>query len=265
MGYLKKTLIVVLSVVVLSLTLLYAMQTKLLFHPTKLSEDYTYTFSAPFEELFMETTDGARLNALHFKATAPKGIILYFHGNAGDLSRWGAITTYFLPFGYDVLVMDYRTYGKSTGKLSEETLYEDAQLWYEHLLKQWTEDAIVVYGRSLGTTLGTYVAAKNSPKQLILETPFYSMTDVAQRRFPILPIKYLLKFNFPTYSFAGKIECPILILHGTNDAVVPYASAKDLELQFPEALVSFVTIAQGAHNNLVEFAEYHAAIAEVLN
>lgn len=265
MGYFKRALIVILSALLLSLTLLYAMQTKLLFHPTQLPQDYTYTFKEPFEELFLETQDGARLNALHFKTDSPKGVILYFHGNAGDLSRWGEITTYFLPFGYDVLVMDYRTFGKSTGKLSEENLYEDAQLWYEHLLKKWPEEAIVVYGRSLGTTLATYVAAKNNPNQLILETPFYSMTDVAQRRFPILPVKYLLKFNFPTYSFAGNIECPIMILHGTNDAVVPYASAKDLESQFPEALVSFVTIPKGAHNNLVEYEEYQAAIAEVLN
>ena len=149
-------------------TALYFLQEKILFRPTVLNQTYVYKFSNPFEELFLKADDKAVINALHFKAENPKGVILYFHGNAGNLSRWGNITEYFVEMNYDVLVMDYRTYGKSTGALSERALYSDAQLCYDYLKNNYNESEITVYGRSLGTGIAAYIAAKNKPKQLIL-------------------------------------------------------------------------------------------------
>ena len=154
-----------------------------------------FDFQDQFEELFLEAQDGAVINALHFKAEAPKGVILYFHGNAGDLSRWGNITSYFVEKRYDVLVMDYRTYGKSTGELSEKALYDDALMCYSHLLKTYDENDIIIYGRSLGTGMATYMASVKNPKQLILETPYYSLVDIAKRRFPILPVSLFMKYR----------------------------------------------------------------------
>ncbi|NOY48554.1 MAG: alpha/beta hydrolase, partial [Chlorobi bacterium] len=126
----KKGLYFLLIFYVMITTSLYFFQEKILFRPTVLTQDYKYNFSYPFEELFLKTEDDAVINALHFKARNSKGVILYFHGNAGDLSRWGTITEYFVSMNYDVLVMDYRTYGKSTGVLSEEALHKDAQMCY---------------------------------------------------------------------------------------------------------------------------------------
>ncbi len=164
--------------------------------PEVLPQDYSYEFSENFEEVFLSSEDGAKLNALHFKVEEPKGVVLYFHGNAGELSSWGRVVQKFVEMNYDVLVMDYRTYGKSTGKLSQKALYNDAQLFYDYLLKRYTEDKIVVYGRSLGTTFATYVAAENHPQQLILEAPFYSLDEVARDRFPIYPGKLVFKIPF---------------------------------------------------------------------
>jgi len=130
---------------------LYFLQEKILFRPTVLNQTYVYKFSHPFEELFLKADDNAMINVLHFKAEQPKGVILYFHGNAGDLSRWGNITSYFVERNYDVLVMDYRTYGKSTGALSEHALYSDAQMCYDYLKDRYNENDITIYGRSLGT------------------------------------------------------------------------------------------------------------------
>ena len=146
---------------------LFFFQEKLIFRPITLPQDFVYNFSNPFEELFLKAEDGAVINALHFKKENPKGIILYFHGNAGNLARWGKITEFFVEKDYDVLVMDYRTYGKSTGKLSEQALYSDAQMCYNYVLKQYEESEIIVYGRSLGTGMATYLASNNNPKQLI--------------------------------------------------------------------------------------------------
>ncbi len=191
---LKRTVTVTVAIYLMIGASLYFFQEKLLFLPTKLEQDYKFQFNYPFEELFLKTDEEAVINAIHFKVKKPKGVILYFHGNAGDLSRWGNITEYFVDKDYDVLVMDYRTYGKSTGKLSEDAFYKDAQFCYDYLLKQYSEEDISLYGRSLGTGIASYLASKNNPKQLVLETPYYSILDVAKSRFPVFPVKRLLMY-----------------------------------------------------------------------
>lgn len=225
---LKKSVLILFGIYIMVGSLLFVLQEKMLFLPTVLEQDYIFEFSQPFEELLLKTDEEALINAIHFKVENPKGVILYFHGNAGDLSRWGIVAEYFVERRYDVLVMDYRTYGKSTGKLSEQAFYNDAQYCYTYLKKQYKEDDITLYGRSLGTGIATYLASKNKPKQLILETPYYSIIDVAKSRFPIFPVEKLLKYKFPTYKFIQEVNFPITIFHGTEDMVVPYKSAKKL-------------------------------------
>jgi len=261
---LKKFIIVFLSIFVMIASALYFLQEKLLFFPNTLEQNYQYQFQDNFEELFFKTDENTIINALHFKVENPKGVILYFHGNAGDLSSWGTVSEYFVDMEYDVLIMDYRTYGKSTGKLSEVAIYSDAQYCYDYLLKQYSEDEITLYGRSLGTGIASYLASKNKAKQLILETPYYSILDVAKDRFPILPVKQLLKYHFPTYQFLPKATCPITIIHGTADSVVPYASAKKL-LKLNIEDLEFITVEGGEHNNLIEFEDYHKMIQTILN
>ncbi len=245
-------------------TLLYFLQEKMLFHPTVLSQDFKFEFSHPFEELYFNTDNNAVINALHFKAENPKGVILYFHGNAGDLSRWGIITEFFVKKQYDVLVMDYRTFGKSTGKLSEAALYNDSEYCYNYLKEYYSENDITIYGRSLGTGIATYIASKNKPKQLILETPYHSITDVAKSKFPIFPVKYIVKYKLPSYQFITQVECPIFIFHGTNDEVIPYKSAQNLFNIAPMSQTTFTTIEGGHHGDLVSFETYHEQIKNIL-
>jgi len=245
-------------------TSLYFLQEKLLFLPTVLEQDYKFKFERPFDELFLEPAENVKINALHFKAENPKGVILYFHGNAGDLSRWGHMAEYLVVKNYDVLIMDYRSYGKSIGRLDEQSFYKDAQFCYDYLLQQYPEEQITLYGRSLGTGIATYLASKNKPEQLILETPYFSVLDVAKHRFPIFPVEMLLKYKFPSNEFIQNVECPITIFHGTDDGIVPYSSAEKLSKVAPKNLTNFITIEGGGHNDLVEFEAYHKQIAQVL-
>ena len=261
---LKKGLIFVVSLSALIFTGFYFMQEKLIFLPTKLAADYEYTFQEPFEEVFLETKDGSKLNAVHFKIEKPKGLILYFHGNAGDLSRWGEIASDFTKFGYDVLIMDYRTYGKSTGTISEKKLFNDAQLFYNYALKSYSEEEIIVYGRSLGTTFATFIASENNPKKLILETPFFNLEEAAKKRIPFLPIKYFLKYHFSTNKFITGVKCPIVIFHGTEDCVVPYDSGKKLSYLVPGERLIFITVPGGEHNDLINYPEFLSGIKEAL-
>ncbi|MBO0323267.1 alpha/beta hydrolase [Muricauda sp. CAU 1633] len=241
---------------ILLTAMVYFFQERLIFLPTKLAQDYTYSFQADFDEIFLKTDDGANLNALHFHATDPKGVILYFHGNAGDLSRWGEIVLPFVELGYDVLVMDYRSYGKSTGKISEEALYQDAQLFYNYLNDTYKANDIIVYGRSLGASIATQLASKNQCQKLILETPFYSLLDAAKDRFSFLPLKQLLQYEMPSHKFIQGVESPIRIFHGTDDTVVSYASGKKLFDAIPNTDKKIYTIPNGSHNNLSDFEAY---------
>ncbi len=254
----------IIGVYVLIGILLYMFQERILFRPTILEQDYEFVFSYDFEELTLKTEDKASLNAIHFKVESPEGIILYFHGNKGNIQRWGAYTEFFVKKRYDVLVMDYRTFGKSKGKLSEEALYKDAQLFYDYLKKQYEEGQITIYGRSLGTGIATWVASKNKPKQLLLETPYYGIADVAKHRFPIFPIESLLNYKFPSHQFIKDIKCPISIFHGTKDKVVPYRSGRKLFDEAPKELTTFTKVDGGNHNNLILFKDYLEGIDSVL-
>lgn len=261
----KKILSTLVILYIMLIAALAIFQEKLIFLPSKLAADYEYKFSEPFEEINLEATDGAILNALHFKTENPKGIILYFHGNAGDLSRWGEITSYFTKFNWDVLVMDYRTYGKSTGKLSESALYSDAQLFYDYVLKSYDEDEIILYGRSLGTAFATKLAAENNPKMLILESPFYNLKSMAKKRFPIVPVDYLIRYEFKSNEYIKEVNSKTVFFHGTADNVVPYASGKKLyEVSLPENGKHFITINGGGHNNLSNFNTYISEIERLL-
>ncbi|NAS13637.1 alpha/beta hydrolase [Poritiphilus flavus] len=244
--------------------MLYLLQERLIFLPTKLPADYQFSFTQPFQEVFLKAGDEALLNGIHFTLDNPRGVILYFHGNAGDLSRWGQITSFFTTKGYEVIVMDYRTYGKSTGKLSEAVLYTDAALFYNYAQSKFPEDKIIVYGRSLGTGIASKIASLNNPSKLILETPYYSLEDVGKSRFPWLPVKLLSRYAMRSYEFVAQVNCPITILHGTRDQVVPFESGEKLFEAIPGKQKKMIVIEGGGHNNLAGYEAYQNAINAIL-
>ena len=249
----------------IALLMLNFLQEKLIFLPTTLPQDYHYSFSTPFEEISLSAPDGAKLNALWFKRQESRGLILYFHGNAGNLSRWGEIVQPLVWKGYEVLVMDYRTYGKSTGKLSEQALYADAQLFYDLGKEHYPENEIILYGRSLGTGIATRLAAENAPDLLLLETPFYSLLDIGARRFPWLPVSWFIKYPFKSYESVKDVQCPVRIFHGTEDRVVPFDSGRKLFHSIPGRNKEFFTIEGGGHNNLAAFPSFQEAVNAVLD
>ncbi len=261
---LKTTTLILLGLYIMVGTALYLLQEKFLFLPETLPQDYTYSLSYNYDEFFLNTPNDGVINSLHIKANNPKGVIFYFHGNAGSLKRWSEIAEYFVAMNYDVYIMDYRTYGKSKGLLSELALYDDAQECYNHLKQFWNEDKIIVYGRSLGSAMATKVASTNNPKALILETPFYNIMDVAKNRFPIFPVKKLLKYQFPNNEHIKEVECPISIIHGTSDYIVPFKSGERLFNSSNKKTTIFIRVEKGSHNNLSDFDKYHEFIKEIL-
>ncbi len=248
---------------VLICILLYFFQERLIFFPQKLAVDHTFHFNGEFEEKFFQVDDETTIHALHFFSENPKGVILYFHGNAGSLDDWGEVADDFVKMDYDVLISDFRGFGKSTGEMSEASFNQDAQMLYDFLLEKYDAQKISIFGRSLGTGVAVDLASKNKAERLILETPFANFADLAQSRFKIFPVKALLKFDFSNKDKMEKVDCPIHIFHGTNDEVIPYNHAIKLESVLKQGS-TFTTIKFGNHNNLFTFEEYWTKIKAIL-
>jgi alpha-beta hydrolase superfamily lysophospholipase len=256
--------VLVLSLYVLFIGTLYVFQKKLIFLPEEIDKSYSYNFLFDFEEVNLTTSDNETINALHIKAENPKGILLYFHGNEGSLTHWGETASYFTQYKYDVFLIDYRGYGKSTGAFNEHRMYEDALLSYKHLKKQFPEDKIIVYGRSLGTTFATKVASENTPKHLILEAPFYNLHSAANHRYKVVP-KFLLNFKFNTHLLISKVQTPVTIFHGTKDKTTPFKGSKQLYNLIVTTNKELILLEKGAHHTIRYFKKYTNALKVILD
>lgn len=236
-------------------------QEKFLFFPEKLPADYRFSFTRPFEERHFPLDD-AVINALYFTTPKSRGIVFYFHGNAGSLRRWGEVSYQFLALDYDVLMIDYRGYGKSTGKISEKTLFSDALSVYDILASEYGENKIIMYGRSIGSVIAVYVTSKRNPVKLILEAPLYSMIDLARHRLPWIPT-FIIRYPLRTDLYIKNVACPVHIFHGTSDAVIYYGSSVKLSKHLKET-DEFFTIEGGGHNDLVNFPGYYNNLKRIL-
>lgn len=250
--------------------LLFFFQERLIFFPQKLPLDHTFHFAGDFEEKYFQIDENTTIHALHFYAKDPKGVILYFHGNAGSLDDWGSVANDFVKMNYDVLIPDYRSFGKSVGEVSEEGFYQDAQFLYDSLLEKYNPNQITIFGRSLGSGVATHLAAKNPAERLILETPFSNFRELAQSKFLVFPVKFLSKFKFENNKKLPKIKYPIHIFHGKNDFVIPYQNAIQLKPLLKKQnnnsgeQDAFVTIENGGHNNLFASELYWKKLKSIL-
>lgn len=233
--------------------ILYFTQSLFIFHPKKLHGDYNFDFPIPFKEVNIPVTKEKNISIVQFTVpdSARKGVVLYFHGNRENIKRYAKYAPLFTKNQYEVWMIDYPGYGKSTGKRSEKVLYEDALTFYKMANSRFPAEKIIIYGKSLGTGIASQLAMVRDCQRLILETPYYSMDALARHYFPIYPVMPLSKYSIPTHEYFEFIGEPITIFHGTRDRVVPYKHSKWLLKKKPG--VELITIEKGKHNNLVEF------------
>jgi len=242
---------------------LYMLQKKLIFHPDALAADYKFRFDIPFEEIKIPVKKDEILSAVLFKATAPKGIVIYFHGNARNISKYAVKTPDFINHGYDVLMMDYPSFGKSTGPLLESEIYANALHMYEMARQRFSPGNIIIYGRSLGSGVAAELASIRDCRRLILEAPYYNMTDMANRFAPIYPYSLMLQYKFPTNEYLKKVTAPVTIIHGTDDHTVPISSGRKLEALFKPG-DKFIAIDGADHTNLNKYTRFHQALDNAL-
>jgi len=216
-----------------------------------------------FSTMAIETRDGERLHGWLLRSPAPRARIVYFHGNGGNLSVWTPILSDLARRGYDVLAVDYRGYGRSTGRPSERGLYRDADAIVEHAAtaftgppQPWHAEApqtrtlpLIYWGRSLGTAVAAYAASRRQPDGIILEAGFPDGRSIV-RASPILALLALVStYRFGTADFLAGVRAPVLVIHGDADRVIPFALGRELFDRLQGAK-TFVTIPGGDHNDV---------------
>lgn len=254
------TLVAVYIVVV---ALAYFFQERLLYFPLRGITATPASRGLAYEDVWLETTDGVKIAGWFIPAVQPRATLLFFHGNAGNIShRLDSIET-FHRLGLNTFIIDYRGYGQSEGRPSETGTYLDAAAAWRYLVeeRQIPPDEIIIFGRSLGGAVAAWLAWQQSPGALILESTFTSAPDVASQAYPFLPVRQLARIDYNTLKRVPEIKAPLLIIHSPDDNVIPYDHSQRLFAAANEPK-EFLTI-RGGHNDgfLISAPAYEAKVA----
>jgi len=253
------------AIVGLYLALLAALwwgQERLLFLPQRLPPDHRFDLGADVLERTIEVP-GARLSALHLRLPAPRGVVFFLHGNAGNLQSWFTDGDFWRRANFDLFMIDYRGYGKSDGRIeSEMQLHADVRAAWDAIAPAYVGKKRVLFGRSLGTGLVAALAASVQPELTVLVSPYSSMRALATEHYPIVPAA-LLRYPLDTAAAVGRLQTPLLLVHGERDALIGPWHSDALGALNPRAQVHRV---KGAgHNDLQEFDDYGAAVRAALD
>ncbi|SHM62057.1 alpha/beta hydrolase [Flavobacterium chilense] len=241
----------------------YFNQVGMVFQGAKLPEDYKFEYHQKFEEVNIKSFDGVKLNGLLFKAENSKGLVFYLHGNAGTLETWGKIAGIYTRLGYDIFILDYRSFGKSEGEIeNEEQLNKDVSIVYKAFTKKYPENKIIIAGYSIGSGLATILASKNKPKALILQSPYYSFTALSSSKVPFFP-NFMKKFSLETYEYLPKIKAPVYIFHGMKDQLIPYENSVRLK-QLLKENAHFYPLKDQDHIGMNENNDFQNELKKIL-
>ena len=182
-----------------------------------------------FNSVSLTTTDGLHLDAWYLPAVNERGVILFCHGNAGNISNRIPTLALLNELGFSSLIFDYRGYGRSEGKPTEQGTYHDAEAAWQYLLSQgYVESEIIIMGRSLGASVAAELAHRHKPKAVVLESSFTSVPDAAAELYPLLPVRWLSRFSYNTLGYLASITAPVLIVHSRDDEIIPFSHGQRL-------------------------------------
>jgi fermentation-respiration switch protein FrsA (DUF1100 family) len=239
---------------------------QVLYHPSREIRGTPADLGLFYEWVALETADGARLSAWWVPAGSPRGVLLFCHGNAGNISDRLDSIRIFNRLGLSVFIFDYRGYGRSSGHPSEQGIYRDAEAAWNYLtqVRQKDPHEIVVFGRSLGGSIAAWVSQVYKPQVLILESTFSSLREAARDRLPGIFVRLLVPDQYRTVQYLTMVHCPVLILHSREDEIIPFRHGEALHAAASEPK-EFVEI-HGSHNRgfLDSQPFYEAALDSVL-
>jgi len=245
----RDLVVVVVGVYVVLCVALYLLQSRLVYYPSRDIDTTPGQLHLPFEEVFLTASDGVRIHAWYVPAERACGTVLFCHGNGGNIShRLDTIWTLH-QLGTNVLIFDYRGYGRSEGHPTEEGTYLDAEAAWKHLREQRGEPAgrIVIHGRSLGGAVAAYLARAHTPAGVVLESTFSSLPDMGAKVYPMFPVRLLSRFRYATAEYVTAVKCPVLVVHSPEDDIIPFAQGRAVFAAAAEPK-RFVQI-RGSHNS----------------
>ena len=242
------------------LLLVYFLQDRMLYFPFKDMQATPAVIRLPFEEVSLTTSDSEKITAWWIPAQHERGVLLFCHGNAGNISHRLDSIDIFNRLGLSVLIFDYRGYGKSTGRPSEDGTYRDAEAAWRYLVevRKKKPEKIILFGESLGGAVAAEIASRHSAGGLILMSSFTSIPELAGRLYPFLPVKLLSKFRYSTIDKIGAITAPKLIIHSPEDEIVPYHHGRKLFERANEPK-EFLEISGGHNEGFLISADRYAA------
>ena len=222
------SIVVLVYIVTCCLVLLY--QDRLVYSPTYEIPLTPWNLRLSYKDISLNLMDGPRIAGWFVNAKNPKGVILFCHGEYGNMSRWLESLKTYHDLGYSTLIFDYPGYGQSPGKPTEDKTYTSAMAAWNYLVSQRGYDPgqIIVCGRGLGGAVAAWLAEQKPCKALILESTFTSMKDVFSEIFSFLPVAWLCHFSYDTKAHLKNIHCPVLIVHSTQDDLIGFHHGKAL-------------------------------------
>jgi alpha-beta hydrolase superfamily lysophospholipase len=251
---------------VTALAWLWFRQERLLFEPERLADDEPICPDADVRE-FMVDVPGARLSVAQLKLPDPRGVVFYLHGNSGNLRKWFIGLDDFREHNFDVVMMDYRGYGKSTGHIgSEEQLHADVRAVWDSIAADYVGKRLVVSGQSLGTALAAGLAADLSqagrtPDLTILVSPYSSMRALADEHYPWVPSK-VLRYKLPTMDHSSKVKGPVLLVHGDKDELIGFHHSEAILQATPQC--QLLRVEGAGHGDVHQFPSFRQGVAAAL-
>ena len=230
----------------------YFMQAGLIYFPNMPGRNLVATpenIDLTYQNIEFVTEDNIKLHGWFIPHSNAKGTVLFFHGNAGNISHRLDSIEIFHQMELNVFIIDYRGYGKSEGKITEKGTYRDAEAAWHYLnhTQGISGKQIIIFGRSLGASIASWLAAKHTPAALIIESGFTSVPAMGQRLYPFLPIRWLTHFKYNTKQYVKNISCPVMVAHSRNDEIIPYDEGREIFEAAPEPK-QFLEM-RGGHND----------------
>jgi fermentation-respiration switch protein FrsA (DUF1100 family) len=246
-----KFIFVVFACYVLFVVAVYFMQSRMLYLPGVPGRTLSVTPSdvgMDYQDVYIETTDGVTLHGW-FIAGRSSQVLLFFHGNAGNISHRLDSIRQFQDLGLSVFIIDYRGYGQSEGRTTERGIYRDADAAWRYLIEDCglVASNILIFGRSLGASVAARLAAQHQPLALIVESSFTSVPDIAQDLYPWLPARWLSRLSHATRDYVRDVQCPILVVHSRDDEIIPFRHGEEIyaSANEPRTLLAI----RGTHND----------------
>ncbi|MBI3187108.1 MAG: alpha/beta hydrolase [Gammaproteobacteria bacterium] len=230
----------------------YFMQSSLIFYPDIAGRELVTTpemIGLAYQDIELHTEDNIKLHGWFIPNKNAKGTVLFFHGNAGNISHRLDSIDIFHRMDLNVFIIDYRGYGQSEGDITENGTYQDAEAAWKYLTHTQgiSDNKIIIFGQSLGASIAGWLASRHTPAALIIESGFTSVPAMGQRLYPFLPVRWLARYQYNTKQYVSAVACPVMVAHSKDDEIIPYDEGREIFDAAPEPK-RFLEM-RGGHND----------------